>query len=388
MLYYCKGEAFIGRTRNALLITPIQTNASPLRSPAKSGKASFLLRIFKKLNCYVETNNEGSTLATKYNMLFFDRTRLKIKPLKERIHDIDIGIIMPLENEKFCHKSMENVARQMVLAKEKGKGIILILGGHVIRAGVQKYIIDLMERDYISCLAMNGSGMIHDFEFALIGATTESVARYIKEGQFGLWQETGQINDIINQGYKNSLGMGIAVGEAIFKGDFPHKNISLLATGFRLKVPVTVHVGIGYDIIHEHPNCNGAATGETSYRDFLRFAKIVEGLEGGVVMNFGSAVMAPEVFLKALSMARNVAHQQGKSIKHFTTLVCDLHDIPDDFSKEPAKSSAGYYFRPWKTMLVRTVADGGESFYVKGNHSDTIPALWSVINEVEEKGIK
>lgn len=321
-------------------------------------------------------------------MLFFDRTRLKIKPLKERIHDIDIGIIMPLENEKFCHKSMENVAQRVVSARKKGKGNILILGGHVIRAGVQKYIIDLMERDYISCLAMNGSGMIHDFEFALIGATTESVARYIKEGQFGLWEETGQINDIISQGYKNGLGMGEVVGEAIFKGNFPFKDISLLAAGYRLNIPVTVHVGIGSDIIHEHPNCNGAATGETSYRDFLRFAKIVEGLEGGVVMNFGSAVMAPEVFLKALSMARNVAHQQGKSIKHFTTLVCDLHDVPDDFSKEPAKSSAGYYFRPWKTMLVRTVADGGESFYVKGNHSDTIPALWSAINEVEEKGIE
>ncbi|OHB47186.1 MAG: hypothetical protein A2106_06150 [Planctomycetes bacterium GWF2_40_8] len=318
-------------------------------------------------------------------MIFFDRTQLKIKPLKERIHDIDIGIIMPLENVKSYHESMKNVARQMVLAKEKGKGIILILGGHVIRAGVQKYIIDLMERDYISCLAMNGSGMIHDFEFALIGATTESVARYIKEGQFGLWEETGQINDIINQGYKNGLGMGIAVGEAIFKGDFPYKNISLLATGFRLKVPVTIHVGIGYDIIHEHPNCDGAATGETSYRDFLRLAKIIENLDGGIVMNFGSAVMGPEVFLKALSMARNVANNHNKIIKKFTTLVCDLHELPDDFSKEPDKGSPGYYFRPWKTMLVRTVADGGESFYVRGRHSETIPSLWSAINWTEER---
>src|SRR3990167_8392089 len=230
-------------------------------------------------------------------MIFFDRTQLKIKPLKERIHDIDIGIIMPLENVKSYHESMKNVARQMVLAKEKGKGIILILGGHVIRAGVQKYIIDLMERDYISCLAMNGSGMIHDFEFALIGATTESVARYIKEGQFGLWEETGKINDIINSGYKNGLGMGESLGEAIFKGDFPYKNISVLAAAYRLRIPVTVHIGIGYDIIHEHPNCDGAAAGATSYKDFLFLAKIVEKLEGGLVMNFGSAVMAPEAFL-------------------------------------------------------------------------------------------
>jgi len=109
----------------------------------------------------------------------------------------------------------------------------------------------------------------------------------------------------------------------------------------------------------------------------------VEELEGGVVMNFGSAVMAPEVFLKALSMARNVAHQEEREIKHFTTLVCDLHDLPNDFRREPPKDSAAYYFRPWKTMLVRTVADGGESYYVKGRHSDTIPALWSAINDVE-----
>ncbi|MBF0558788.1 MAG: hypothetical protein HQL08_08410, partial [Nitrospirae bacterium] len=137
---------------------------------------------------------------------------------------------------------------------------------------------------------------------------------------------------------------------AIFDGDFPHKDISVLAAAYRLKVPVTVHIGIGYDIIHEHPNCDGAATGATSYKDFLQLAKVIENLEGGVIMNFGSAVMAPEVFLKALSMARNVAHQEGRCIKHFTTVVCDLHDLPDDCSKEPCKENPAYYFRPWKTM--------------------------------------
>ncbi len=313
-------------------------------------------------------------------MLLFDRTQLNLKSLKERIHDIDLGIVMPLKDAAFCYESMEKVAQQVVLAKKNGKATILILGGHVIRAGVQKYIIDLMERGYISCLAMNGSGMIHDFEFALIGATTESVARYIKEGQFGLWQETGQINDIINLGYKTGQGMGTAVGEAISKGNFPHKDVSVLAAGYRLKVPVTIHVGIGYDIIHEHPNCDGAATGATSYHDFLRLAKIIENLEGGVVMNFGSAVMGPEVFLKALSMARNVAKNKNKIIQKFTTLVCDLHELPDDFSKEPDRGSSGYYFRPWKTMLVRTVAEGGKSFYVQGRHSETIPGLWTLIN--------
>jgi len=315
----------------------------------------------------------------------FERSKLKILPLNSRTHDIDISAIRELGNNSFTSQSLNRVAGNIKEARRTGKAIVLMMGAHVIRSGIQKNLIDLLERGYISCIAMNGGGMIHDFEFALIGATTEKVARYISEGQFGLWKETGQINDIINMAYKREgQGMGEAVGKAIHEGDFPHKDFSILATCYRLNIPATIHVSIGYDIIHEHPNCNGAATGETSYRDFLRFTKIMERLEGGVVMNFGSAVMAPEVFLKALGMVRNVAHKEGRSIKHFTTLVCDLHDLPSDFTKEPPKDSPAYYFRPWKTMLVRTVADGGESYYVKGRHSDTIPALWTAIDGVEQ----
>lgn len=317
--------------------------------------------------------------------MFFDRSRLRLLPLGERAHDLDSGIIKPLKPTSLYHSHLRDVAARIVSAKKNGRKIILIAGGHVIRAGVQNYLIDLLEKGYISCIAMNGSVMIHDFEFALAGATTESVARYIQNGQFGLWKETGKINDIVNQAYeKGATGMGEAVGKAINDGDYPYRDISILAACFRLGIPATVHVGIGYDIIHEHPNFSGAAAGETSYLDFLRFASVVEGLEGGVVMNFGSAVMAPEVFLKALSMARNVAGAAGNSIKHFSALVCDLHELPDDFSREPDKGSPGYYFRPWKTMLVRTVADGGEGFYVRGRHADTIPALWTAINELKD----
>jgi len=175
--------------------------------------------------------------------------------------------------------------------------------------------------------------------------------------------------------------MGEAVGKAIAEGEFPHKDISLLAVGYELGVPITVHVGIGFDIIHEHPNFDGAATGATSYRDFLRLARVVENLEGGMVMSFGSAIMAPEIFLKALAMARNVATQKGNTISDFSTLVCDLHDLPEDVRKEPSKNDVYYYFRPWKTMLSRTVDEGGESFYVRGRHDETIPALWSAINQ-------
>jgi len=317
----------------------------------------------------------------------FDRKKLNIKPISDRENDIDTSIIRKLDacSVSKIDKRIHSVAECIICAKKKSSVSIMFLGGHVIRSGVQKYIIDLMERGYISCIAMSGAGIIHDFEFALIGATTECVARYIKDGQFGLWKETGVLNDIINEAYRKNkkTGMGSTVGQAIATGDYPFKDISLMAAGYRLGIPVTIHVGIGYDIIHEHPNCDGAATGATSYRDFLCLTEIMGRLENGVVMNFGSAVMAPEVFLKALSMARNVAHSQGENIKKFTTLVCDVHGLPEDFSKEPDKSNPDYYFRPWKTMLVRTVADGGQSFYVRGKHSETIPALWTAINEYE-----
>jgi hypothetical protein len=146
-----------------------------------------------------------------------------------------------------------------------------------------------------------------------------------------------------------------------------------------LGIPVTVHVGIGYDITHEHPNFDGAAYGGTSYTDFLRLASILESLEGGVVMNFGSAVMAPEVYLKTLSMARNVARQKGERISNITTLVCDLFELPKNYHEEPSREEPAYYYRPWKTMLVRTVADGGNSIYFKGRHRDTVPQLWTAL---------
>ncbi len=319
----------------------------------------------------------------------FDRSTLKIKSLAERVHDLDRGVVLELEapaSGQLCGE-ISVVARNMVAARERGSGVILMMGGHVIRAGVQKFIIDLMARGYISCLSMNGAGIIHDFEFALIGATTESVARYIQTGEFGLWKETAQLNDIISQAYKkdSSAGMGEAVGEAIEAGDFEHKDISLLAAARRANVPVTVHVGVGYDIIHEHPNCDGAAMGALSYNDFLKFVAVVQNLEGGVVMNFGSAVMAPEVYLKALSMARNVAHQEGKEIRRFSTLICDLHDLPANYREESPKDQSGYYFRPWKTMLVRTVVDGGEGYYVRGDHRKTIPELWAEVNCAEKE---
>lgn len=305
----------------------------------------------------------------------FDRSRLLIRPLAERQHDLDLSAVLPLDAPNtFAHEALPILGQRLVEAQQRGAASILMMGAHVLRAGVQRFLIDLMERGLIKHVAMNGAGPIHDWELALIGATTESVARYIQTGEFGLWRETGRINEVIAAASPD-VGLGEALGQAILTGDFPHKDVSVLAAGVRLGVPVTVHVGVGHDIIHEHPNCDGTALGRTSYRDFLVFAQSVTGLEGGVLLNFGSAVMGPEVYLKALAMARNVAHQDGQVIRHFTTGVFDLVPLDSDHRRQAPKTDPRYYYRPWKTILVRTVADGGTSFYVQGDHRDTLPAL-------------
>ena len=314
----------------------------------------------------------------------FDRSRLVLKPLRERTHDLDISQIMPLESPPPAAaeapadqlEKLSRAAERIAEARRNGAAVILMAGAHVLRAGVQRYLIDLIERGALTHIAMNGAGPIHDYEFALIGATTESVARYIQTGEFGLWRETGKLNDIAAQAAREGVGFGEAVGREIAEGEYPRKEISVLAAAYRAGTPATAHIGIGYDIIHQHPNADGAALGAASYADFLVAARSVEQLQGGVLLNFGTAVMGPEVFLKALAMARNAAAQEGRRIDRFASLVCDLIPLEEDTSAEAPRSDPRYYFRPWKTLLARTVAGGGEGIYVQGGHRWTIPALW------------
>lgn len=307
----------------------------------------------------------------------FDRSLLKLSPLSEREHDLDLSVMLGLTDEAppFEHPALPILAERMVAARGTGASIIAAMGGHVIRAGVAAHLIDLMKRGALTHLAMNGGAAIHDYELALIGATTESVARYVSDGRFGLWKETGGVNDAAKDAATEGIGLGEALGRKIEREQLPHRAHSVLAAAYQLGVPATVHVGIGHDIVHEHPGCDGAAVGAASYADFLVFAQSVTRLEGGVFLNLGSAVMGPEVYLKALAMARNVAHQEGRSIARFTTAVFDLIDLGDGLSQEAGKDEPRYYFRPFKTILVRTVADGGESHYVRGRHRETVPAL-------------
>jgi hypothetical protein len=316
----------------------------------------------------------------------FDRTNLKLQSLSARQHDMTITEVLPLTAEAPPYQSpdLAVLADRIIKTRQHWGEVIVLMGAHVIKQGLSLFIRDLLQRGLITCLGMNGACVIHDFELALIGATTESVARYIRTGEFGLWEETGRINEIVNTRGAD-LGYAGAVAEAIATGDFPHREVSILAAAQRAKVPVTAHIGIGYDITHQHPNFDGAAAGAASYRDFLTFTERVRHLEGGVFLCLGSAVMGPEVYLKALAMARNEERQEGREIRQITTAVFDLLDLGGDLHAEAAKTDPRYYFRPYKTILVRTVADGRESFYFQGDHRATIPALWRELTSGQTK---
>ncbi len=314
----------------------------------------------------------------------FDRSRLRLRPLADRQSDLTQSIMIHPDSpfERSPHPALPVLADRIREARIKGGAVIMMLGAHVLRRGAAPLLIDMMRRRLVTHIAINGAGAIHDYELAVIGKTSESVARYVRTGEFGLWAETGGINLAAQAGERDGLGLGEAIGRALVAGDFPYVETSVLAAGFKLRLPVTVHVAIGQDIIHEHPNFDAAATGSTSYRDFLILAQSLGGLEGGVFLNIGTAVMGPEVYLKALTMVRNVAAQEGRTISHFTTAVFDLVPLGDrDIHREAPKTEPSYYFRPYKTILVRTVADGGESCYVQGDHASTLPTLYHLILE-------
>lgn len=300
--------------------------------------------------------------------------------LAQRGHDLKASDCLPLAQPRspYAHPELHELVERIVVARQQGRPVILMMGAHPIKLGLSRFLIDLIERGLVTLLATNGAGMIHDYELALGDGTSEDVSKWIRAGQFGLWSETGRINDIVRQAAAAGEGLGEALGRTIEEHRFPRRDLSLAAAGWRCGVPITSHVSVGSDIIHAHASCDGGALGQASHTDFLIFAREVQNLEGGVYLNIGSAVTGPEVYLKALSMARNVARQHHQEIRNFTTAVFDLVNLPGGYrSGPPTKDHAMYYYRPWKTILVRTVTDGGTSFYFSGDHRETIPTLWS-----------
>jgi len=241
-------------------------------------------------------------------------------------------------------------------AKATGRPVIWGLGAHVIKTGLSPILVDLMERGYVSAIALNGAGVIHDFEIALGGSTSEDVDAALGPGRFGMAEETGTLlNGAINDGVARGLGLGQAVCEYLAASSPPHAAVSLLATAARLEVPVTVHVAIGTDIIHMHPAASGAALGEGSLRDFRYFVSNVGHLAGGVYLNCGSAVILPEVFLKAVALVRN----RGISLDGLTTVNLD-------FLK---------HYRPLTNVVSRPTAGVGRGYSLVGHHEILIPLL-------------
>jgi hypothetical protein len=318
----------------------------------------------------------------------FDRSRIELGRLSERGHDLSANDVWPLDKpvEPYRHEEFPSLVADILAARRDGRPVVLMMGAHSIKLGLSRYLIDLVEQGMVTHLATNGAGVIHDFELALGDGTSEDVPKWIQRGQFGLWKETGRLNDIIAEAARRGEGLGEAVGRTIEEERLPRRDLSLFAAGWRSGVPMTSHVGIGSDIIHSHANCDGAALGAASYTDFLLFAHAVSLLKGGVYLNIGSAVTGPEVYLKALSMARNVARREQREIRGFTTAVFDLGELPADYRQgPPSKSHPMYYYRPWKTILVRTVADGGKSFYFAGDHQLTIPSLWRELTNASSR---
>jgi len=264
-------------------------------------------------------------------------------------------------------KSLRAVAQAIAAAHRGDRPVIVGLGAHVIKVGLAPIVTDLMERGIVTAVAMNGAGIIHDFELALMGHTSEEVDAEIDDGRFGMAEETGRmLNEAIVRGAKEGRGLGEAVGLFIHQSteQFPHGATSLLATGARRGIPVTVHVALGTDIIHMHPSADGAAIGATSMLDFRRLAAVVAGMEGGVYVNLGSAVILPEVFLKAVSLGRNLGHP----LASITTVNMDFLS----------------HYRPSTNVVRRPTQKGGKGYSLTGHHEIMLPLLAAAI--VEELG--
>jgi len=259
-------------------------------------------------------------------------------------------------------RDLREIIDRIVQAKQGKKTIIVGMGAHVIKVGLSPVIIQLMEEEVISGIALNGAGAIHDVEVALEGKTSEEVETGLALGNFGMAEETATfINRGVSAGIKSREGIGEALGKKILNQKPPFWQNSILAQGARLKIPVTIHVAIGTDTVHLHPSFKPAAWGEATHLDFLRFCSLVSSLEGGVYLNIGSAVILPEVFLKALTIVRN----KGFQVDHFTT-------VNMDFIR---------HYRPLTNVVTRPTQRGGKGYNLVGHHEIMVPLLAAGILE-------
>ena len=299
-----------------------------------------------------------------------DLSAVTTYPLQERINKVSIHDFAAVPSPEIdLSPFLESLPRMLrapdflalvdtiVAAHRRQKPVIVMMGGHVIKCGLSPMLIALAKRGVITGFAFNGASSIHDFEIALIGETSEDVGAYLQTGKFGMWEETGRLmNEAIQRAADTGIGMGEALGKSLVEMDAAYTDYSLLAAGIHYAVPITVHVAIGTDIIHQHPAASGAAIGEASFTDFRVLTEMVTHLEGGgVVLNLGSAVILPEVFLKALTIARNLGH----TVSRFTTANFDMQQ----------------QYRPMENVVKRPTEMGGHGYTFTGHHELMIPLL-------------
>jgi hypothetical protein len=264
--------------------------------------------------------------------------------------------------EVLAAEDFKSVINSVVKARKSGRPVILGMGAHPIKVGLSPIINSLMEEKVISAVAMNGACIIHDFELSLIGRTSEEVDEELCKGTFGMAEETGRgLNRAIKKGASRGEGIGSAVGHFILKSRHPYKEFSVLAQAAKLKIPATVHIALGTDIIHMHPEADGASLGDGSMRDFKLFSSVVADLRGGVYINLGSAVIMPEVFLKALTVARNLRY----NVRNFTTVNMDFIQ----------------HYRGRENIIRRPVLSGGKAYGLTGHHEIMFPLLAAAIVE-------
>lgn len=256
-----------------------------------------------------------------------------------------------------------DLADRIKAARQGGKAVILGMGAHVIKCGLSPLIIDLLRREVVTGLAFNGAGIVHDFEMGYNGATSEDVSATLDEGTFGMAEETGRLlNEATNDAARDGIGLGASVGRMLLREEAPHKELSLLATCAELERPATVHVAVGTDIVHIHPHADGAAIGAATHHDFRLLCRAVLDLhEGGVYLNFGSAVILPEVFLKAITVVRNLGHD----VHGFTTANFDFIR----------------HYRPLTNVVQRPVQSSGKGYNFIGHHEFMLPLLYGLIRD-------
>jgi len=312
---------------------------------------------------------------TRYNLL---DTPAALQSSQERPSKVHLeNLADSYATAHFESGELTGLAHAARRARDQEQPVVVFIGGHVVKTGMGPLLIRMISEGLITHVAGNGAIMVHDYELTTAGKTSEWVAESIQDGTFGMWSELQPLADVAAVAANKGTGYGEEMGCQLLRHTSTNMTGSIFAAGYECNVPVTVHPLIGGDVFHPYVQ-DGASFGKACFTDFRIFAASIYELQwkGGVFICIGSAVHGPEVYLKALSWARNVLRQEGKTQTPFVTGVMDMYPLPSNWRDgEASEDSPGYYFRPWKTILLRSLADGGSSFYIRGRHQDTIPAL-------------